>query len=409
MKLLNVKAVDKVVEILKESFQAIERSEKIELVDCIGRVIAEDIYSPETIPPFNRSSVDGYAVKAEDTYGASESLPAMLEIKGIIKMGEQAGSINIGEAKYIPTGGMLPENADSVVMVEYTEKLVDQVMIYNQVGPSENVIYKGDDVKEGDLIIRAGTILNESSLGVLASMGKTNVLCYEKPLVGIISTGDELVPYDKKELKDGQIRDINSLTIESIAKKLGADVIRGGIISDDLDALKNKSKELFQKVDMLIFSGGSSVGTLDYTKQVIDSLGVDKFLFEGVSVKPGKPTLLAQKGNKVIWGLPGHPVSAMMIFKYFGEKLINILKGSKEEEHKPKISAILTRNVRSHPGRTDWVRVKLKYEDNKCYATPVFGKSGIMKTLLESQGYVEIKPEKEGLLSGTLVDVVIWD
>lgn len=408
MKLLNVKSVEEVLKIIEENFLPIARYEKLGLNNCLGRILGEDIFSPEILPPYSRSSVDGFAVIATDTYGASESLPAFLELKGDIQMGKMAGSIQFGETKYIPTGGMLPEGADGVVMVEYTEKIGNQIMLYRQAAPGENVIKAGDDVQQGELVLEKGTSLNEAAIGVLAALGIKEVKTFQRPVVGILSTGNELVPYQQEKLELGQIRDINSITLASIAQKCGAEVIQGGIISDNLDQILIKAQELLDKVDILLLSGGSSVGTLDFTSQVVKELGEGELLVEGISVKPGKPTLFSKKGTKAIWGLPGHPVSAMMIFHFFGKRMLNLLAGVKENKITPKCKAFLSRNVPSSAGRTDWVRVKLTYDGEKYLASPIFAKSGLIKTLSDSHGFIEISAAKEGLEAGSWVEVILW-
>jgi len=408
MKLLNVKSVEEVKKILTQNFRSIERLENLSLADSLSRVLAQDIYAPEILPPFSRSSVDGYAVKASDTFGAGESLPAFLYLSGEIKMGKQAGKINMGEAQYIPTGGMLPQGADAVVMVEYTEKLAEQVMIYRQVAPGENVIMAGDDVNKGDLVLKKGVVLKEAELGSLAALGITTVPVYQKPVVGIISTGNELVANDAEKLEPGQIRDINSITLAGIARKLGAEVIFGGIASDDFAGILDKAERLLPLVDILLLSGGSSVGTLDFTAQVLEKLSDGNVLVEGIAIKPGKPTLLAQKVNKAIWGLPGHPVSAMMIFGYFGEILLDIMRGVTEPKIRKTCKALLTRNIPSSAGRSDWIRVKVEQTENGYKAIPIFGKSGLITTILGAQGYIEIPPHKEGLEGGSMVEVILW-
>lgn len=408
MKLLNVKTVAETIKILKENFHCIDRVEKLSLPESLYRVLAQDIYAPEVLPPFRRSSVDGYAVKASDTYGASESLPGFLHLSGEIKMGKPAGQINPMETQYIPTGGMLPEGADAVVMVEYTEKLADQVMLYRQVAPGENVIDAGDDVNKNDLVLKKGLVLKEAELGSLAALGINTVPVYQKPVVGIISTGNELVLSEVEKLEPGQIRDINSITLACIARKLGAQVIQGGIAIDNFEGILEKAKKLLPEVDILLLSGGSSVGTLDFTAQVLDKLSEGNILVEGIAIKPGKPTLLAKKANKAIWGLPGHPISAMMIFNYFGEILLDVLLGVTELKGKKTCKALLTRNIASSAGRTDWVRVKIEPGENGFKATPVFGKSGLITTLVGTQGYIEIPPHKEGLESGNIVEVIFW-
>ncbi|NLT96145.1 MAG: molybdopterin molybdotransferase MoeA [Clostridia bacterium] len=408
MKLLNVKSVDEVKKVINNNFQCIGRTEYLPLWDCLFRVLAEDIFSPETLPPFSRSSVDGYAVKASDTYGASDSLPAFLNFTGEIKMGKSAGKINPGETKYIPTGGMLPQGADAVIMVEYTEKVDKQVYIYNQIAPGENVIKAGDDVKAGELVLPKGTVLKEAELGSLAALGINKVPVYGKPVVGIISTGNELVSFDTEKLENGQIRDINSIILSAMAQKFGAQVILGGIRSDDFNSILSGAQNLLSQVDILLLSGGSSVGTLDFTAQVLRELS-DEILVEGIAVKPGKPTILAKKGNKAIWGLPGHPVSCMMIFGYFGEILMDVLKGNREMKIKKTCKGILTRNIPSSAGRTELVRVRVEQAQEGLKVTPVFGKSGLITTLIGTQGFIEIPPFKEGLENGSIVEVVLWN
>jgi len=408
MKLLNVKSVQEVQKLLKENFHSIERFENLSLEDSFYRVLAQDIYAPEILPPFSRSSVDGYAVKATDTYGASESLPSFLHSNGEIKMGKPADKINIGDTQYIPTGGMLPHGADAVIMVEFTEKLGDQVMLYRQVAPGENVINAGDDLNKGDLVLPKGIVLKEAELGSLAALGINKVIVYKKPVVGIISTGNELVPSNAEKVENGQIRDINSVTLASIARKFGAEVIWGGIASDNLEDILEKTNKLLPDVDILLLSGGSSVGTLDFTAQVLRELSNNNILVEGIAIKPGKPTLLAKKDNKVILGLPGHPVSAMMIFNYFGEVIIDVLQGNKGLKIKKTCKALLSRNIPSSAGRTDWVRVKVESTQEGYKATPIFGKSGLITTLVGTHGYIEIPPHKEGLEGGSIVEVILW-
>lgn len=407
MKLLRVKSVEKVKKIIYAEFEGINRVETITITECLNRVLADDIFSPECLPPFSRSSVDGYAVRACETYGASESMPAMLELDGEINMGELAGQVITGHTKYIPTGGMLPEGADSIVMIEHTEKLGEQILIYKQVSPGQNVIKAGDDVKKGEIILRKGTVLREAELGALAALGIYSLPIIAKPIVGILSTGNELVKYTKKELKDGEIRDINALTLASISKKYGTEVLMGEILKDNYELIISKAREMLEKVDVLLLSGGSSVGEHDYTWRVLRELSDDNILVEGISIKPGKPTLIAKKGNKAIMGLPGHPVSAYMIYDCFGEIIVNQLAGKREPVLKKTIKALLTKNVPSSGGRTDWIRVELHQDEECICATPVFGKSGLITTLVKSHGYIEIPPLKEGVEKGSWVDVIL--
>ncbi|MFZ5945495.1 MAG: gephyrin-like molybdotransferase Glp [Bacillota bacterium] len=409
MKLLQVKSVEEVKEIIKNAFTDIDRYEEIDLSYGLNRILGEDIYSAETLPPFARSSVDGYAVLASDTFGAGDTMPTFLQALKEVEMGEEAPGIQMGETRYVPTGGMLPPLANAVVMVEYTEKLGDQIMVYRQVAPGENVINAGDDVKTGELVMRKGVPLREAELGALAALGFNTVKVYTRPILGILSTGNELVPPGEQEIKKGQIRDINSIILSSIAQKYGAQVIQGGIVGDDFPQILHRAEELLEKVDVLLLSGGSSVGTYDYTLQILQKLSQNNMLVEGIGVKPGKPTLLAKQGNKGIWGLPGHPVSAMMIFNYFGKYMLNTLSGNIGNKHKKTLKALLNRNIPSGAGRTDWIRVKVVESDAGFQAVPVFGKSSLITTLVESQGFIEIPTQKEGLEAGTWVEIIFWD
>lgn len=409
MKFFNVKTVAETLEVIAGQFSPVRQPVTLPLDEALGLVLAEDVISAEQVPHFSRSTVDGYAVRAKDTYGASDSLPAFMDIQGKIEMGKIAGLlVHEGQAQAIPTGGMIPDGADSVVMIEHVEEVGDLLNVFRQVAPGENIIRAGDDVQIGELVMAAGHRLRPQDLGVLAAIGKTKVSVHPRPIIAILSTGDEIVPSDKQDLAPGEIRDINSVTIGAAARACGAEVIEGGIVRDDFDAFFTRAQELFQQADLLLLSGGSSVGTRDYTEQVMQSLGDPGVLVHGVSVKPGKPTILAKAGAKPIMGLPGHPASALIIFHLFAAPLITRLEGVLPSHLDKRIVARISRNIPSAVGRSDYVRVKLEKRGEEWWAQPVFGKSGLISTLVKSDGMVEIAANKEGIMEGDFVHVHLF-
>ncbi len=435
MKLMNVKDPAEVMQLIDENFRALP-AEMLPFTEAGGRYLAEEIYSPEDVPGFNRSTVDGYAVKARDIFGAREGLPAMVECRGEILMGQASSPMQGGDCYQIHTGGMLPEGADAVIMVEDTELLGNTVQCYRQVAPGENVIHRGEDVKNGQLVLDKGKLLRPPELGVLASLGITEIKVYRQPVTGLLPSGDELVPWDTKELKPGQIRNSNGPALASLARQSGAQVIQGGILPDKMEEFLGKSNSLLKEADFLVFSGGSSVGTRDFTALTMNKLGKPGLLVEGISIQPGKPTLLANCNGKPVLGLPGHPVSALYVFMIFGSYIIRKLSGAGGTKLQPTVKARLARNVPSRSGRTDYVRVKLRpgaagnsspanlQEDIAApesmpgvmleampevmpEAIPIFGRSGMLRTLAEADGYFIIPPEKEGLLAGEKVAVFL--
>lgn len=408
MRLYQVSSPQKVWKIIKENFSSLP-GETIALEEAGGRVSAADIIAPEDVPGFDRSTVDGYAVRADDTFGASETLPAMFKLQGEVDMGSVAPALMAGSCVYVPTGGMLPEGANAMVMLEDTEVLDDLVNCYRQVSPGENVIHRGEDIAAGSVVIEKGRLLRAPEMGVLASLGITELLATRKPLVGIVSSGDEVVSYATKELKIGQIRDSNALALGEMVRKNGGEAVYGGILADIEAAFRQGVETLLNKVDFLVLSGGSSVGTHDYTAKTLRELSGGELLVEGIAVQPGKPTLLAKIKDKPVLGLPGHPISALNIFALFGTALLKRLLGMAEEGYQPAVRATLTHNIPSRAGRTDYVRVKLGQKEDRIEATPVFGRSGMLRTLAEAHGMVMIPAGSEGLPAGTEIDVILWD
>jgi molybdopterin molybdotransferase len=400
MKFFQVKSVDETFRLINEMVTPLTEKITKPLYEALHFVLAEDIMVREDVPNFRRSSVDGYAVKAKDTFGSSESMPGFLTVTGEVKMGQKPdGAIHYGEAMYVPTGGMLPEGSDAVIMIEHCEDISGLLNLYCQVAPGENMISIGEDLKRGEVLLSKGTKLRPQELGALASQGITEVSVWRKPVIGYLSSGDEIVPLETKHLSMSEVRDMNGATIGAQVREWGFDFIYGGIVKDDRSELEQRAKEMLGKTDCLILSGGSSVGAKDYSVEVIDSLGNPGVFVHGISIKPGKPTILSIANQKPIIGLPGHPASAMIIFHLFGRAILDMLQGTGKRDLQLSYAKV-TKNIPSSPGRTDFVRVKLYKENQEWYAEPIFGKSGLISTLVKSEGIIEIPSESEGVHRG---------
>lgn len=407
MDFFRVKSTDEMSELIDAHVQRLSNAESVSPDHASGRILYEDIHATEDVPGFSRSTVDGYAVKAVDTHGATEAMPAFLSLAGSIDMGQEASIIlGIDQAVYVPTGAMIPEGADAVVMIEDADLSGDLVQVFKPVRHQENVILKGEDTQKGSAVLTAGTEIRPQEAGALAALGIKKVAVCKKPVIGYLSSGDEIVPYDKQELKMGEIRDVNGVTIPSLIRSWGCDVIVSPIATDDRRDFQEKASRLFEQCDMVIMSGGSSVGEKDYTTEVIESLGdgTPGLLVHGVSVKPGKPTILSVTSNKPVLGLPGHPASAMVIFHMFGRQIIHQLLGVNSENRHTTVARV-SQNIPSSPGRTDYIRVTLKSGTPYPEAEPVLGKSGLISTLIRSDGLMEIPSRKEGVQKGDLVKV----
>lgn len=408
MKFFQVKSVEDTFRLIEENVFPLKETLEKPLEDALYDVLAEDIFVQENVPSFRRSSVDGYAVKAKDTFGSSEGLPGFLDLIGEVKMGEVATkSVGLGQAVYVPTGGMIPEGADAVVMIEHCEDISGLLNVYRQVTPGENVISIGEDLVKGKILLEKGKRLRPQELGALASQGITTVKVYRKPVVGYLSSGDEIVPVHTDELRLGEIRDMNGITIGALVKEWGYTFKYGGIVEDNRAVFEQKAKSMLAEVDCLVVSGGSSVGTKDYSVEVIDSLGSPGVYVHGVSVKPGKPTILATADDKPVIGLPGHPASAMVIFELFAKTVLDRLNG--DCSHDKNLSyAKVTKNIPSSPGRTDYIRARIFKEGETWYADPIIGKSGLISTLVESDGMIEINSQIEGVQKGEEVPVRLF-
>ncbi|MFN8627107.1 MAG: gephyrin-like molybdotransferase Glp [Candidatus Binatia bacterium] len=386
-------------------------TEVLRVADALGRVLARDINAPADLPDFHRANMDGYAVRAADTFGASGSIPGYLKVVGSVEMGKAPRRpVRKGEAMRIATGGMLPPGADAVVMIEYTDEPGDgTVEVHRSAAPWEHVLRVGEDIRKGEPIFARGRRLRARDLGALAGVGITRIHVFKQPRAALLSTGDEIVASDAKPRR-GQVRNINTYALLAMAAEAGALVTDLGVIPDRPERLHRALGRALAAHDVVLISGGSSVGTKDMTLEIIASFPRSQIVFHGISVAPGKPTILAHALGKPVVGLPGHPVSALVIFDMFGAPLIRILGGEgRTDVFNPQrtVRARLSQNVASQPGREDYVRVTLVHGDGGSVATPMAGKSGAIFNLVKADGLVRIPASAEGLEAGSEVEVIL--
>lgn len=405
---LKVKPIEQALEIIDNHPTPLLSTVNIKTIDSLSRTVSTPITSPSDLPSFDRSTMDGYAVRATDTYGASQSQPSYLHLVSEITMGSiPKTKIKVGQAAKIFTGGMIPESADAVVMVEYTE-LIDSslIEIIKPVAPGENIIKIGEDIKENDPVFEVGHIIRPQDIGGLLALGITQTPVFERPKIGVISTGDELINPEIEPTK-GQVRDINSYTVSSLIQKHGGEPIIFGINKDEFEVQFNSAQKALTECSLLVISAGSSTSSRDLTSQVISSLGEPGILMHGLAHKPGKPSIIGSVENKLIFGLPGNPVSAMIIFELLVKRAINNILRSTKKLITP-TQAILTTDIPSINGREEHVPVKLyNSQSGRLMAEPVFGKSNLIYTLIKSDGIVIVPINKSGIYSGDLVDVFI--
>lgn len=387
--------------------------EQVPLARGLGRILACNITAPEPLPPFPRATMDGFAVRARDTFGCSDSEPALLTITGEVAMGSASQELALqpGQTAAIWTGGALPLLADSVVMVEYTHRLDKRtVEIQRPVAPGDNVIRQGEDYAQEAVVLRGGHQLRPQDLGVLAGIGFTTLPVHRRPRVAIISTGDELVPPDQQP-EPGRIRDINSTTLAALVEECGGEPVPLGITSDSLAELTDACRQaLALPADVVLMSGGSSVGRRDFTLEVFGRLEQTEILAHGVSIRPGKPTILARRENVAFFGLPGHVGSAIVVFHLLVRPLLRRLSGAATTPGLRRIHAVTGEQIPSVIGREDYVRVTLHQESihTPLIATPVYGKSGLLNPLVRSDGLLVIDRDTEGLDEGEEAEVLLF-
>ena len=380
--------------------------ERIATESALGRVLAETVTAPHPLPSFPRANVDGYALRAEDTYGATASLPAYLRLVGEVPMGGSPDkAVGAGEALLVHTGGMIPEGATAVVMLEDTQPIPpSEVEVYRAAAPGQNVIRAGEDVEQGDTILEAGIRLRPQEMGGLLALGKATVEVYVRPRVAILSTGDEVVP-PQADPRPGQVRDINSYTLAALVTRAGGEPRLYGIVPDRKADFEEAARRAHSENDMVVVTAGSSASARDMSAEVLAGLGQPGVLVHGLSIKPGKPTILGVAGKIPLVGLPGNPVSALVIAWLMVVPAVARLGGAKPEAPAGRIRASLTANVPSESGRDDYVPVRLAATPDGWSAEPVFGKSNLIFSLVRADGFVHVPADATGLSAGAVVEV----
>jgi molybdopterin molybdotransferase len=378
-------------------------AQTVPLAGALHRVPAAPVTAPHPLPGFARSTVDGYAVRASDTYGVSDGLPGYLEVTGTVRMGAPAGvAVGPGTAVTMPTGGMLPPGADAVVMVEYTQAVLDATIeVTRPVAPGDGVIRADEDAAEGAVLVPAGRPLRAQDLGLLAAAGVTAVPVRARPRVTVFSTGDEVVPPGTAVLAPGQVRDATAVALAALITEAGGEPALGGIIPDDDGMLEAALRAALGGSDVIVISAGSSVGARDQTAVAVSRLGPPGIWCHGLAIKPGKPTLLAECDGVPVIGLPGNPRSALVVFRLVGMPIVGLVGGRASSAAEPALRARLDRGVPSAAGRLDVVQVRVSGGS----ASPVFGLSALLSALVAADGYIIVPEDATGLDAGTEVDV----
>jgi molybdopterin molybdotransferase len=406
MKLLTVESVEQAVLLCQKHIEKYHKikTEIISIVDAYERISANRILSPEILPNFNRSTVDGYALIAHETYGSSESIPTILHCIERLEMGMRpTKKLSSGDCVYVPTGGMLPEGATAVVMVEYCESFNDnQILIYRPVAVHENVVFAGEDIGLNDVVVEKDETFTHQAIGCCAGVGIAHVEVYSELKAAVISTGDEVFPIDSI-IKQAHVHDVNRAILTSILKSVNFEVIENHLIQDDEELLFSTVNSLKETVDLILISGGSSQGEKDYTAKVIDRCQHPGVWSHGLAIKPGKPTILGSSGPCLIVGLPGHPVSAMTVF-------LRVIKTAYQQAYHSNHNSILAKldiNVMSSAGKETIIYVQLRNENNQMRAKVLYSKSGLISTLKDAHGYVIIPGNLEGYQGDEVVEVIL--
>lgn len=396
---------------IKHTPQPELKRETVALEEGLGRFLADDIVSQEKVPPFDRSIMDGYAVRSKDTFGATEGNPAYLELMGRVPMGELSSAVvGTGEALAISTGGALPGGADAVVMVEHSNMLDESTIeALRAVAPGDNVAKAGEDIEIGEVVLRGGHRLKAPDLGALAALGENRVQVYRPIKVGILSSGDEIVDAGDKPAP-GQVRDINYYTLSGMIRQSGAEPVRLGICPDNAGELRERLSAGVRKCQVLVTSGSSSVGVADMMPNIIKEMGKPGVLVHGVSLKPGKPALTAVVDGIPIFGLPGHPLSALDIYRLLVDPVIEYLYRGDEAltRLRPQVRARIGRSIASVAGREDRVRVILEKRGDELWAQPILGKSGLISLAVRATGVAVVPHEAEGIENGDEIVVELF-
>jgi molybdopterin molybdotransferase len=378
----------------------------VPLTEALHRVPVASVTAPHALPGFARSTVDGYAVRAADTYGVSEGLPGYLRVAGAVRMGtEPEVAVGPGTVASMPTGGVLPQGADAVVMIEYTQQaMADTIEVVRPVAPGDGVVRADEDAAPGAELVPAGRPLRAQDLGMLAAAGVTGVTVHARPRVAVFSTGDEVVPPGTATLRPGQVRDASAVALAAMVTQAGGEPAQGGIVPDDQQALERALRAALAGSDLVVVSAGSSVGTRDETADVVGRLGQPGIWCHGLAIRPGKPTLLADCGGVPVIGLPGNPRSALVVFRLLGIPLVRLVGGCTMPPAEPVVRARLGRDLASAAGRLDVVQVRV----HDGIASPVFGLSALLSVLTAADGYVIVPEDATGLDAGAEVEVTLY-
>lgn len=405
LNLFNVISAEEAISIVCANSDIELSGENIRISEALGRIVKEDIISSIDVPGFRRSTVDGYAVNSKGVRGASESIPAMMNLMGEVIMGKcpSCNIEDIDQCVYVPTGGMLPQGADSMVMLEYTEKMDENTILINKPpAPGDNVIDPWEDMEYGETVIKKGHRLRPYEIGVLASLGICHVNVFKKPKIAIISTGDEIVSADTIPLL-GEVRDINTYLLYSLIIESGGEPIVYGIVKDNYKLLRETLYKAIKECDIVLVSGGSSVGKKDHTLDVLESFPNSQVFVHGISIKPGKPTIIGKVENKIVFGLPGHPLACAVILKVVVKSYIDKLMDCKDIELP--IECQFSINYHKAKGREEYLPVTIEPNGRSILASPIFGKSGLISVFSKAWGFVKIDKNIEGLIEGQKVKV----
>ena len=387
---------DAVSRVLQFAHMQSVKEERVPLLSAVGRILARDVTAAQDVPAFDRTTVDGYAVRAADTFGAGAAIPSQLDIVGTVGMGEAPRfSLAAGACAAIPTGGMLPQGADAAVMVEHTDADDGLCLVYRSVAPGENITHRGDDIAAGSTALRAGTRIGAAQIGVLSALGVYDVPVFRKPVIAVISTGDELT-HDRPV--DGQVRDVNGYLLCALIVQAGGEPLFFGAVPDDRQTISDALQSCLAKADAVLISGGSSAGTRDMTVSILDELG--EVYFHGIAMKPGKPTIFGMADGKPVFGLPGHPLASYFVFRLIVAEYLRTLLHTPAD--KPLRSARLAANVPSNHGREEYICVRIG--DNG-EAVPLHTKSGVISVLSRADGFIRIPRDTEGLEKGAEAEI----
>lgn len=405
MKFLKLASLDQVYSEYFHRVKPIDETLEVPTLESLGFVCAEDVLASQNLPGFDKSLVDGYAVRSKDTIGASTNFPVMLRVAFEVKVGEEPKrAINENEAAWVATGAMLPEGANAVVMVEHTQRFDEYVEVMKPVAVGENVLRMDEDVRKNQLVLAKGERIQPGHLQLLLQLGVERLKVFRRAKVGVISTGDEIVePFvEKKSLV--QVRDSNGYGLVAWLRSLHFEANRVGLCRDDEDELFRTLRSRFDEYDVLVVSGGSSIGVRDFTEAAINRLGKPGVLFHGILIQPGKPTVLAIVNGKPVVGLPGNPVSFTISAKFVLIPILRKLENEKDFLFKPSGMVKLTRNVYSRQGREQFIRVKLLVRHGQVWAEPLESETAQVSNLVKAEGVIRVPPDVEGLYEGELAE-----